>query len=74
MAPTKSDVAPEWVTLSLQQSSMFFLISLVLMELAEYISHLSIGTNAGPLYHVAQGFTSAVITRRQKLNIEVVES
>jgi len=74
IALVKSDVAPGWVTLSLQQSGMFFLISLVLMVLGEYISHLSSGTNAGPLYHVAQGFTSAVITRRQKLNIEVVES
>ena len=33
----KIDVAPGWVSLSLQQSGMFFLISLVLLVLGEYI-------------------------------------
>ena len=66
----KTDVAPGWVTLSLQQSGMFFLISLVLLMLGEYILHMASLSNEGPLYHVAQEFTSAVITRRQKLNIE----
>lgn len=66
----KTDVAPGWVTLSLQQSGMFFLISLVLLMLGEYILHMASLSNEGPLYHVAQEFTSAVITRRQKLNVE----
>ena len=29
-------------------------------------------TNEGPTYHVAQEFTSARMTRREKLNIEEV--
>lgn len=66
----KPVVAPGWVTLSLQQSGMFFLISLVLLILGEYILHMASLTNEGPLYHVAQEFTSAVMTRREKLNIE----
>lgn len=66
----KSNVAPGWVTLSLQQSGMFFLISLVLLILGEYILQMASLTNEGPLYHVAQEFTSAVMTRREKLNIE----
>jgi polyisoprenyl-phosphate glycosyltransferase len=66
----KSDVAPGWVTLSLQQSGMFFLLSLVLLVLGEYILQMSSLTNEGPRYHVGQEFTSTVITRRQKLNIE----
>lgn len=66
----KSDVSPGWVTLSLQQSGMFFLISLVLLVLGEYILQMASFSNEGPLYHVAQEFTSAVMTRRQKLNIE----
>ena len=66
----KPDVAPGWVTLSLQQSGMFFLISLVLLILGEYILHMASLTNEGPSYHVAQEFTSAVMTRREKLNIE----
>jgi len=66
----KADVAPGWVSLSLQQSGMFFLISLVLLVLGEYILHMASLSNEGPLYHVGQEFTSARITRREKLNIE----
>jgi glycosyltransferase involved in cell wall biosynthesis len=66
----KKDVAPGWVTLSLQQSGMFFLISLVLLVLGEYILQMASLSNEGPRYHVAQEFTSAVMTRRQNLNIE----
>ncbi|EJN33193.1 glycosyltransferase [Pseudomonas sp. GM80] len=70
----KTDIAPGWISLSLQQSGMFFLISLVLMVLGEYILHMTSLSNEGPLYHIAQEFTSARITRREKLNIEEVAS
>jgi hypothetical protein len=66
----KSDVAPGWVSLSLQQSGMFFLLSLVLLVLGEYILYTASLSNEGPLYHVGQEFTSARVTRREKLNIE----
>ncbi|TAM60810.1 glycosyltransferase family 2 protein [Rhodanobacter denitrificans] len=69
----KSTVAPGWVSLSLQQSGMFFLISLVLLVLGEYILHMARLSNEGPLYHVAQEFTSAKISRHEKLNIEEVK-
>lgn len=68
----KADVAPGWISLSLQQSGMFFLISLVLLVLGEYILHMASLSNEGPLYHVGQEFTSARMTRREKLNIEGV--
>ncbi|MFB9867336.1 glycosyltransferase [Vreelandella sulfidaeris] len=68
----KSDVAPGWISLSLQQSGMFFLISLVLLVLGEYILHMASLSNEGPLYHVGQEFTSARMTRKEKLNIETV--
>lgn len=66
----KTDVAPGWISLSLQQSGMFFLISLVLLVLGEYILHMVSLSNEGPLYHVGQEFTSARMTRCEKLNIE----
>lgn len=66
----KADVAPGWTSLSLQQSGMFFLISLVLLVLGEYIVHMARLSNEGPLYHVGQEFTSARMTCREKLNIE----
>ena len=66
----KTDVALGWVSLSLQQSGMFFLISLVLLVLGEYILQMANLSNEGPPYHVAQEFTSARMTRHEKLNIE----
>jgi len=70
VALLKEDVAPGWVTLSLQQSGMFFLISLVLLMLGEYILHMASLSNEGPRYHVAQEFTSARMLRHQRLNVE----
>lgn len=66
----KSHVAPGWISLSLQQSGMFFLISLVLLVLGEYIMQMAALSNEGPHYHVGQEFTSVHVTRREKLNIE----
>lgn len=68
----KTDIAPGWISLSLQQSGMFFLISLVLLVLAEYILNVVSIQNEGPLYHVGQEFSSSRITRCEKLNIEEV--
>jgi glycosyltransferase involved in cell wall biosynthesis len=70
----KADVAQGWISLSLQQSGMFFLISLVLLVLGEYILNMASLSSEGPLYCVGQEFTSARMTRREKLNIEKVES
>lgn len=70
----KTNVAPGWISLSLQQSGMFFLISLVLLVLGEYILHMASLSNEGPLYHIGQEFTSAQITHREKLNIEEAAS
>ncbi len=66
----KKDVAPGWATISLQQSGMFFLISLVLLVLGEYILHMAALSTEGPRYFVANEFTSTLQTRRRKLNIE----
>ncbi|MES2612709.1 MAG: glycosyltransferase [Pseudomonadota bacterium] len=74
IALLKPDVAPGWVSLSLQQSGMFFLISLVLLVLGEYIAAMVSVSNEGPLYHVAQEFTSARLTRQERLNVEEVSS
>ncbi|MGH1429916.1 MAG: hypothetical protein ACRBB4_02245 [Neptuniibacter sp.] len=67
------EIEPGWASLSLQQSGMFFLISLVLLVIGEYILNMASLFNSGPLYHVAKEFTSARITRREKLNVEEIE-
>ena len=68
------NVAPGWVSMSLQTSGMFFLISLVLLVLGEYILHMASLSNEGPPYHVGQEFTSAKMTRIEKLNLEEIKS
>lgn len=68
----KDDVAPGWISLSLQQSGMFFLISLVLLVLGEYIITMVSQSNEGPRYHVGQEFTSVRMTRRERLNVEEI--
>jgi len=70
----KADVAPGWISVSLQQSGMFFLISLVLLVLGEYILNMVSLSNDAPAYHVGQEFTSARMTRREKLNVEDVQA
>jgi len=72
VAILKTDVAPGWISLSLQQSGMFFLISLVLLVLGEYILHMASLSNEGPLYFVGQEFVSVRMTHRERLNIENV--
>jgi glycosyltransferase involved in cell wall biosynthesis len=72
IAVLKADVAPGWVSLSLQESGMFFLTSLVLLVLGEYILNMASFSNEGPLYHIGQEFTSARMTRLEKLNIEEI--
>jgi glycosyltransferase involved in cell wall biosynthesis len=67
----KVDVAPGWVSLSMQQSGMFFLISLVLFVLSEYVLEISRKANSGPAYYIANELTSAKLTRRERLNVEV---
>lgn len=74
VALLKDNVAPGWISLSLQQSGMFFLISLVLLVLGEYVLHMASLSNQGPAYHVAQEFTSARMTRQEKLNVEEVST
>lgn len=65
----KDDVAPGWTTLSLQQSGMFLLISLILLVLGEYVLQLTATLRSGTPWHVAREFTSATVTRRRPLNV-----
>ncbi len=67
---SKENVEPGWVSLSLQQSGMFFLISMVLLVLGEYILQMASLSNEGPSYNIAQEYTSTRVTRREKLNID----
>jgi polyisoprenyl-phosphate glycosyltransferase len=70
IALTRSNVAAGWTTLSLQQSGMFFLFSLIIFVLTEYaIDHLR-NARTGSAYFLIDEMTSAVLTRRERLNVE----
>lgn len=70
IALLKPDVAPGWTTLSLQQSGMFFLISTILFVLTEYLIHVLRWQAHGPEYFVDSERTSAMLSRRHRLNVE----
>ena len=70
VALTRDNVAPGWVTLSLQQSGMFFLLSLVLFVLGEYVLNIPLLHAGTPKWHIAREFASATITRKERLNIQ----
>jgi hypothetical protein len=67
----KADVAPGWVTLSLQQSGMFFLFSIGLFIIAEYFIHVLQQRGAGPPYFIVGESSGSLQHVKQRLNIEV---
>jgi glycosyltransferase involved in cell wall biosynthesis len=65
----KEKVAEGWVTLSLQQASMFFMVFLVFMVFGEYLAHIISLSEKNEKYSVTDEFFSSVVTRRSKLNV-----
>ena len=61
-------VAPGWTTLSLQMNAMFFLLSLALAVMSEYVLLLRKGGR--PPYHVARSLHSPVMTALTRLNLD----
>jgi hypothetical protein len=70
IAFVRGHVEPGWTTLSLQQSGMFFLFSVVLFVLSEYMANTLTATRGGPPYHIVSERTSTMLTRQKKLNVE----
>ena len=64
------NVAEGWTTLSLQSSGMFFLISLVLLSLCEFISNSVSQDSLLNNYVVSKEKISEKSTLKEKLNIE----
>lgn len=69
VALIKPDVAEGWVSLSLQSSAMFFLISLVLTIISEYLYGIMERTQNHPLYHITRESSSTVFRRKEELNV-----
>jgi glycosyltransferase involved in cell wall biosynthesis len=69
VALIKPDVAEGWVSLSLQSSGMFFLISLILTIISEYLYGIMERTQNRPLYNIARESSSLVFKRKEELNV-----
>lgn len=63
------DIARGWTSLSLQVSGLFFLISLVLAVMAEYLQQVLDSTGRRPLYFVARQNVSNVMDYAQSSNV-----
>ena len=70
IAFVKENVAAGWTTLSLQQSGMFFLISIFFFILSEYILNMKNSTIKEYSKHIRQEFGSDIITRHSKINLK----
>ncbi|HTU23725.1 MAG TPA: glycosyltransferase [Gemmataceae bacterium] len=65
----KKEVAPGWVTLSLQSSAMFFFVFLILVSLSEYVVQILAESQDNPLYHVESDRTSAITAGVGRRNV-----
>ncbi|RSV12302.1 glycosyltransferase [Sphingomonas sp. ABOLF] len=70
LAITRNNLQPGWTTLSLQQAGMFFIFSLLIFILTEYAIDNIRGGRSASGYFVIDEMGSAVLTRRQRLNVE----
>ena len=66
----KESVAPGWTTVSLMLSGMFFMLSVVLWLLSEYLVLVLDAGARRARYEIGEEFASNVQTRRARLNVE----
>ena len=66
----KDSVVPGWTTVSLMLSGMFFMLSVVLWLLSEYLVLVLDAGARRARYEIAEEFASNVQTRRARLNVE----
>ena len=63
------DIARGWTSISLQISGLFFLLSLVLAAMSEYLQQVLDSTERRPLYYVARQNQSEVMNYAPELNV-----
>jgi hypothetical protein len=61
---------PGWTSMSLQMSFMFFLLSVVIAIMAEFMFQSNETANERPIYRVAFEATSSLLGARDMLNVE----
>lgn len=66
----KESVVPGWTTISLMLSGMFFMLSVVLWLLSEYLVLVLDAGARRARYEIVEEFASNVQTRRARINVE----
>jgi polyisoprenyl-phosphate glycosyltransferase len=69
IAVFKGDVVEGWTTLSLQSAGMFFLLSIILAILSEYVFQITQRTHSRALYRVADESSSPSFSLKERLNV-----
>jgi polyisoprenyl-phosphate glycosyltransferase len=69
VAAVKGDVVEGWTSLSLQMAGMFFLFSVILAILSEYIFQIAQRSHSRPLYRVIEEASSPSFTIKERLNV-----
>ena len=72
IALVKTNVGEGWITLSLQQSGMFFLISIFFFILSEYILNMKNPTINEFSKYISKEFSSVIIARHSKINLKEI--
>lgn len=65
----KEEVAEGWMSLSLQNAGMFFLVCVILAIICEYLHKIFTESRGAPIYHISHESSSTVITQKDDLNI-----
>jgi polyisoprenyl-phosphate glycosyltransferase len=69
VAALKGDVVEGWTSLSLQMAGMFFLFSIILAIISEYVFQIAQRTHSRPLYRVIEEASSPSFTIKERLNV-----
>lgn len=69
----KENVEPGWASISLEIAGLSFLFSALFCVFSEYLIRFIERSTNPHLYYIKEEFSSSIITRKQKLNIEGVQ-
>ena len=65
----RGDVVEGWTTLSLQAAGMFFIFSIILAIVAEYVFQIVQRTHERPLYRISEEFSTSNSLRTNRFNV-----
>ncbi len=68
----KTHIAEGWISTSLVNSTMFFILFFILTVISEYIARVLIESKDQPLYFIAEEYNSTIISNQHNKKVNVV--